>query len=72
MSSRHPRKNAPLPYAGAYSLHLYCDRVNVQAHPFDTGFAEYVGETLGECLKQARQRGWVIHKDRTATCPRCT
>lgn len=59
-------------YAGCYTLHLYCDRVN-DAHGFDAFPHEFTGETFGECAKVARKRGWIIHKStRTATCPKCT
>ncbi len=62
----------PLAYAGCYSLHLYCDR-----HNFDHGWDEFPHqydsyEKGTEARSAARRDGWVIHKDRTATCPKCS
>lgn len=60
----------PTPYASGYSVDLYCDEdLPEWLHPQSQSFA---GESLRDCLAQARRRGWVIHKEtRTATCPLC-
>lgn len=63
------RRTNPLTYAAGYTLNLYCDQ-NKQEWDHQT-MGEFYAETFGECAKSARQRGWVIHKDRTATCPTC-
>lgn len=65
---------APNGYAGCYTLDLYCKYNNPdhrwsEMHP--GVWSQYLGETFGECASAARADGWVIHKDRTATCPRC-
>lgn len=65
-----PKKRNPLPYAGAYELHLYCDRSN-DAHGYDEFPHQFGGSDLAVCLRTARARGWIVHRDRTATCPRC-
>lgn len=58
-------------YASGYSLDLYCDKDNVKHSHLEFPHT-YVGETFGECAKEARKNGWVIHrKTRTATCPKC-
>lgn len=62
--------HGPLQYAAGYSLDLYCRLGNPSGGRVgheDTFF----GRTFGECAKQARATGWVIHRDRTATCPKC-
>jgi hypothetical protein len=64
------RKDDPQQYASCYTMDLYCDHTN-PAHPWDSFPHSFMGETFGECAKQARKRGWVLHKDRTATCPIC-
>lgn len=59
-------------YASGYSLDLYCDRESSKHRhaEFPHGF---VGETFGECAREARQNGWIIRTDaRTATCPKCS
>ena len=66
---------------GSYSLTLYCKHGSVGA---DDGCkapgtvrlaqsrAEYHGPEEAYCRKLARQHGWVLHKDETATCPWCS
>ena len=61
----------PLVLAGAYCLNLYCDHENDQ-HGFREFPHEFTSETGGECRREARARGWKIHRDGTATCPKCT
>lgn len=66
------RDKNPLQYAGCYSLDVYCDR-SFSAHADDGRpvLGQFTGATFGECAREARAAGWVIHKDRTATCPQC-
>lgn len=62
----------PLNYAGAYSLHLYCDHEN-EAHGFDEFPHEPEGNSFAECARRARRWGWILHTDTcTATCPKCS
>jgi hypothetical protein len=56
---------------GAYLLHLYCKYENP-----DHAFKEFPHEvddcqTYGEAASVARGWGWILHRDRTATCPKC-
>ena len=63
---------------GGYSLHLYCDRVEVEngevtdryGHRYDEFPHEFYGETGPDCDRQARKLGWVIG-DRVL-CPKCS
>jgi hypothetical protein len=60
---------------GGYTLHLYCD--NKEKHytianngyyfiPETTSWIhvdnEFVGETYGECVKEARSIGWLVNR----------
>jgi len=61
----------PLCYAAGYSLDLYCDYEN-DAHGFNEFPHTFTGETFTGCVRDARLKGWKIHKEsRTATCPKC-
>ena len=60
----------PITYASGYSLDLYCKWLTAD-HKFDEFPHQYTGEHGPEVFRRARQRGWIIHKDRTATCPKC-
>lgn len=42
-----------------YTLHVYCS-LPAKEHEWSKEFAEYTGETLAECLKQARADGWSL------------
>lgn len=64
--------------SSGYTLDLYCDNTtgvtNWHTWPsmHDGGFAEYTGETWGQCVKAARRDGWLIGRDRQkAICPGC-
>lgn len=63
------RSKEPIHYASGYTVDLYCDQdLSTWLHwPSQT----FCGESLRECLQQARRSGWKIHKDRTATCGMC-
>lgn len=56
---------------GGYVLHLYCRYAND-----DHGFREFPwemvdDETYAQAAKTSRAAGWLLHRDRTATCPKC-
>lgn len=55
---------------GCYTLDLYCDHTN-PAHCWDEFPHQFLAETGGNCRKQAKARGWKLHRDDTATCPKC-
>lgn len=60
----------PTEYASGYTVDLYCRNWG-RSHEYDDHKETFFGHTFGECAKQARAAGWVIHRDRTATCPKC-
>lgn len=56
---------------GSYSLHLYCKYQNDEH-----AYGEFPHEppncqTYGEAARVARLWGWKLHRDGTATCPKC-
>lgn len=55
---------------GAYSLDLYCDHINPD-HSYNEFPHGIVGHNARDCRRQAKAAGWVIHRDMTATCPKC-
>lgn len=70
--------------AGSYTLHLYCDNVvkdeagNVVEygldgiHDFGQLPNEFFGDNRGDCVAQARRRGWLLKRDGRDFCPRCS
>ena len=56
---------------GVYDLALYCDHENDE-HGLDEFPHEIVEfQTRREAYSHARKAGWKLHKDNTATCPKC-
>lgn len=55
---------------GCYVLHLYCKYENPD-HAFDEFPHEYNHELGSVCRSDARKAGWILHRDGTATCPKC-
>ena len=60
-----------LMFTGCYSLHLYCDTIN-ENHEFEEFPHEYAFEHGSQCRSIARLKGWVLHRDGYATCPKCS
>jgi len=64
--------NKPEPYRGGYEMHVDCKYAH--EYTFTDPYCKstiVAGETRQECFKQLRDRGWIIHRDRTTTCPDC-
>lgn len=61
----------PLPCPGVYTLDLYCDHESDEHRfrEFPQGIVEY--QTGAQARAAARRAGWKLHKDGTATCPKC-
>lgn len=71
------RMKDPTQFASGYTLDLYCDtdyvRGDTNKHAWNEFPHQFMGETLGECARAARRRGWIVRTmDRTATCPKCS
>lgn len=60
--------------AGCYTLHLYCDNATPGdgVHEFREFPHEYSDEMGTVCRAKARKAGWVIKKDGTCLCPKCS
>lgn len=71
MSGRPVLSADPLPCPGSYDLHLYCKYEN-EDHEFQE-FPWTIGDfqTYGRAARWARSRGWILHRDGLATCPKC-
>jgi hypothetical protein len=52
-----------------YTTDLYCDGDG--PHPYNWFPQTFTGETKGQCLRQARKRGWLASEERQL-CPLCT
>ena len=59
-----------------YVMDFYC-RFQNDEHPFQPGMGggfmdtPTEVETRGEAIAVMRRRGWIYHRDGTATCPIC-
>ena len=62
----------PIEQAGSYVLHLYCRYLTDDIdHDVLDQPSEFFAEKAAECRDMARNAGWTIHRDGTATCPQC-
>lgn len=56
---------------GCYTLDLYCDREEGEPqHGFREFPHQFTGHTEGDCMQDARARGWRF-RDGAAYCPKC-
>lgn len=57
--------------ASGYELLLYCDVCAIIRVPSVTEWwaTQYTGETRGECVRQARNQGWLISGRNKHLCP---
>ena len=68
--------------AGAYSLDLYCDNAEGSwrgrsrddyGHVYDEFPHNFTAETRQECIKQARDNGWLVNYYKNKDlCPKCS
>lgn len=56
---------------GDYVLHLYCRYKNPDHRWDEFPWQVTDCETGGAARSAARKMGWILHRDRTATCPKC-
>ena len=54
-----------------YTLDLYCDHEN-DDHEYGEFPHTFFNESRTWCWKEARKTGWILHRDWTATCPKCS
>ncbi len=71
-------------WAGMYGLDLYCDNANGAKDSLDSALIDEHGHRYNEfphqythelgsvCRAMARLAGWVVRKDGSAICPKCS
>ena len=62
---------------GCYTLDLYCDMAESviypdKVHEYGEFPKTYTAEFGSECRKMARKDGWIIRRDGTVICPKCS
>jgi hypothetical protein len=58
-------------WAGCYSLDLYCDNKS-SAHGWNEFPHQYTDEIGSVCRSDARKDGWVINRNGSSVCPKCS
>jgi len=58
-------------WAGCYSLDLYCDRKSDE-HGWNEFPHQYTDEVGSRCRAEARKAGWIIKRDGSSICPKCS
>lgn len=72
MSERNPvLRDDPLPVVEGWAMDLYCRYTVGVGHDIDTHGVSIGGNDRADARRQAKNMGWVLHRDGTATCPRC-
>lgn len=66
----YPPSPKPNLTAKGYEMHVYCKYEHPVVGP--SSFAEISGPNERHCKRIAKARGWLLHRDRTATCPYCS
>ena len=59
---------------GGYTLDLYCDKAKIMhdpIHTFDEFPHQFTGHTHSQCVKQARDKGWLLGR-KMDLCPKCS
>ena len=56
---------------GAYVLHLYCKYKNPEHEHGEFPHEPTDVQTGADARRIAREWGWKLHRDGTATCPKC-
>ena len=70
MSMRLKIVGRPKKIDSAYKADFYC-KYNNRAHVEGEFPLHLEGESWGDTIRKARDLGWVVHRDHTATCPKC-
>lgn len=70
MSMRLKIARRPKKIDAAYKADFYCKYEN-RAHVEDEFPVHVEGESWGDAIRQVRAQGWIVHRDHTATCPKC-
>lgn len=70
MTERKMRKD-PQPVVEGWAMDLYCRYTADISHDVDTWGVSIGGVSRADAHRQAKNRGWMFHRDGTATCPQC-
>lgn len=70
MSMRLKIARSPKKIDAAYKADFFCKYQN-RAHEEGEFPVHLEGESWGDTISKARKLGWVVHRDHTATCPKC-
>lgn len=64
-------REQPQEIVEGWAMDLYCRYIVDYRHDADTWGVSIGGPSKHEAHKEARRLGWRLHRDGTATCPRC-
>lgn len=70
MTMRLKIQGRPRKIDSAYKADFFCKYQN-RAHVEGEFPVHLEGESWGDTISKARKLGWVVHRDHTATCPKC-
>lgn len=59
-------------WVGCYGLDLYCENEDSTKHSWNEFPHQFTDELGSVCRDKARKLGWIIRKDGTAICPKCS
>lgn len=65
------RRVDPLPIVEGWAMDLYCQYTVDVAHDCDTNGISIGGRDRADAHRQAKARGWILHRNGFATCPQC-
>ena len=58
-------------YETRASIEVYCKYPMDDHHAWRLSATEFRGETVEDCINEAKGQGWIFHDDKTTTCPQC-
>ena len=64
-------RDYPQPVVEGWDMHLYCRYTADISHDMDTWGVIIGDRSRAGARRQAKNWGWVFHRDDTATCPAC-
>lgn len=69
--ARPERRDDAIPIVEGWAMDLYCQYTVDVAHDMDTHGVSFGGVSRADARRQAKARGWILHRNGFATCPRC-
>ena len=68
---RPVRKDDAIPIVEGWAMDLYCQYSVDVPHDMDTHGVSFGGVNRADARRQAKELGWILHRDGFATCPQC-